>query len=324
MSRSSNRTVRLNVEGFERRDTPATTVSLSGHVLAITGDNAANNVVVTVNDQTNDIQVVADGQTSHFQASQISTFNIALKGGDDYLEIDLGNLNASSASLTRALTINTNLGAGNDTAFYTFGGLNVPGREIDAALKIITHAEDGNDSVIGNFGTIGAATTFQSFLGNGDDEGFAGIWGNINATMTVDLHGEAGNDSLNAFATFQNGNYNNINIGAGGFLNVDMNGGDGNDTMNTTYGGVNRGAIRVRENGAAGDDQVTGTIQLNRPIFPIPTGFVDVVLSGGTGNDKLNLSIEGRAVKFRGEIDGGAGTDSGTGTSNIEIINCNP
>lgn len=324
MSRSSKHTVRLNVDGFERRDTPSTTAVLANHVLVITGDNSANNVVVTIDDAANNIAVVADGNTFNFQASQVSGISAVLKGGNDYLEVDLGNLKASSAVLTRALTINTDLGAGDDTAFYTFGALGIPGRVIDAPLKIVTHADDGNDSVIGNFGTIQAATMFQGFLGNGDDEGFGGIWGNINAAITIDLHGEAGKDSLNTFATFRNGNYNNINIGAGGFLNVDLNGGDGDDELNSVYGGVNRGAIRVRENGAAGDDQVSGTIQLNRPIFPIPTGSVDAVLSGGDGNDTLDLSVVGRAAKLRAEIDGGAGTDSAIGTSNVEIINCNP
>jgi hypothetical protein len=38
----------------------------------------------------------------------------------------------------------------------------------------------------------------------------------------------------------------------------------------------------------------------------------------------MDLSVVGRAARLRAEIDGGAGTDSATATSNVEIINCNP
>jgi len=102
-----------------------------------------------------------------------------------------------------------------------------------------------------------------------------------------------------------------------------MNGGDGDDTLNTTYGGLNRGALKLREDGGAGNDQVTADLHLRRPLFPIPTGSVDAVLHGGTGDDNLKLTVQGRAVKLRAEIDGGAGIDRAAGTPNVEIINAN-
>src|SRR5205085_229725 len=115
-----------------------------------------------------------------------------------------------------------------------------------------------------------ATLSYNVLLGSGNDEGFAGLWGSVDggATVKIGLHGEAGNDSLNVFATYVTG-YDQVNIGFGGLLDIGLNGGDGNDHLNTTYGGIDRGTLRVREDGAAGNDQVSADIHLVRTfLFP--------------------------------------------------------
>ena len=318
-------TARLAVEGLDRRDNPSTAVALSGSTLNIVGDNGANSVQVALIDATNQVRVTADGHSFTFASDQVQAINIDLKGGNDDLTVQLGTGGEPAVTLTRAKAINVNLGDGDDSANFFFGGLGVPGRVIAADLNVTVHAGAGNDSVIGNFGETRAALTFNGFMGTGDDASFVNLWGPIGngAAVKIGLHGEAGNDSMGVFATYVNG-YDQVNIGGGGLLDIGLNGGDGNDKLDTTYGGIDRGTLRVREDGAAGNDKVTAEIHLVRPPFTLfPTGVSDVVLRGGSGFDNLELDVFGKAHKFRALIDGGSGFDHAKGTDNVQIVNAN-
>lgn len=318
-------TARLAVEGLDRRDNPSTAVALSGSTINIVGDNGANSVQVALVDATNQVLVTADGHSFAFASDQVQTININLKGGNDDLTVQLGTGTEPAVTLTRAKAVNVNLGDGDDSANFFFGGLGVPGRVIAADLNVTVHAGTGNDSVVGNFGETKGVLAFNTFMGAGDDGSFVNLWGPIDAAAAVKIgmHGEAGNDSMGVFATYVN-DYNQLNIGDGALLDIGLNGGDGNDTLDTTYGGIDRGTLRVREDGAAGNDHVTADIHLVHPPFTLfPIGESDVVLRGGSGFDNLELDVFGKANKFRAEIDGGTGFDHATGTSNVQIINAN-
>jgi hypothetical protein len=318
-------TTRLGVEALDRRDNPSTGVTLSGTTLNIVGDNGANSVQVAIVDATDQVLVTADGHSFAFASDQVQAININLKGGNDDLTVQLGTGIEPAVSLTRAKAMNVSLGDGDDSANFVFGGLGVSGRVIAADLNVTVHAGAGTDSVIGNFGETKAALTFNTFMGTGDDASFLNLWGPIDAgaAVKIGMHGEAGNDSMGVFATYVN-DYDQLNIGAGALLDIGLNGGDGNDRLDTTYGGIDRGTLRVREDGAAGNDKVTAEIHLVRPPFTLfPIGVSDVVLRGGSGFDNLELDVFGKAHKFRAEIDGGTGFDHATGTSNVQIINAN-
>lgn len=318
-------TPRLGVEALDRRDNPSTGVALSGTTLNIIGDNGANSVQVAIVDATDQVLVKADGQSFAFASDQVQAININLKGGNDDLTVQLGTGAEPAVSLTRAKAIAVSLGDGDDSANFVFGGLGVSGRVIAANLNVTVHAGAGNDSVIGNFGETKGALTFNTFMGTGDDQSFLNLWGPIDAgaAVKIGMHGEAGNDSMGVFATYVN-DYDQLNIGAGALLDIGLNGGDGNDRLDTTYGGIDRGTLRVREDGAAGNDKVTAEIHLVRPPFTLfPIGTSDVVLRGGSGFDNLELDVFGKAHKFRAEIDGGTGFDHAAGTSNVQIINAN-
>jgi hypothetical protein len=318
-------TPRLAVEALDRRDNPSTGVALSGTTLNIVGDNGANSVQVAIVDATDQVLVKADGHTFAFASDQVKAINVNLNGGNDDLTVQLGTGTEPAVTLTRAKAIAVNLGDGDDSANFVFGGLGVPGRVIAADLSATVHAGAGNDSVIGNFGETKAALTVNTFMGTGDDASFVNLWGPVDAgaAVKIGMHGEAGNDSMGVFATYVTG-YDQVNIGTGARLDIGLNGGDGNDRLDTTYGGIDRGTLRVREDGAAGNDTVTAQIHLVRPPFTLfPVGVSDVVLRGGSGFDNLELDVFGKAHTFRAEIDGGSGFDHATGTSNVQIINAN-
>ncbi|HEX3152791.1 MAG TPA: hypothetical protein VHR66_32260 [Gemmataceae bacterium] len=324
-TKKTTRRARLNVSALERRDTPSTTLIRVGDTITVTGDGAADTVKVSILDATNSLQVSTSQGIFGFASSDIKTINVNLNGGDDNLTVQLGNGTESAVSLTRAKTINANLGDGNDNATMFFGGLGVPGRVIAANLNLIVHAGNGDDSVVGNFGEIQKALKFQTFMGNGNDDSFAGIWGTIDAgaSAKIDFHGEAGNDSLNTFATYVN-DYDQVDIGFGGLLDIGLNGGDGNDSLGTTYGGADHGKLKVREDGGNGNDHVTAELHLVTPkFFPLTFGTADVVLRGGSGFDGLELDVYGRARTHRFLIDGGSGFDHAKGTSNVTIVNAN-
>ncbi len=255
---------RLAVEPLESRECMSTTVGLTGHTLNIVGDNTANNVTVVFRDNVNDLLVQADGVESHFSSIQVRNINISLKGGDDQLIMQLGEFGDPSAALFDAKTVAINLGDGDDTAQIWFGGLDMPNRVISTNLNITVNGGAGHDEVTGNFGEMQYGTLkFNVLSGAGDDNSFAGLWGNIDtgAKVYFNLQGQDGNDQLNTWETY-NGGYDRINVAAGALLDINVNGGAGNDQLNMTYGGTILGKLRIRNDGGAGNDQVHGDLHV--------------------------------------------------------------
>jgi hypothetical protein len=320
-SKNSHRSRRLSVEALENRMCMSTTAILSGTTLNIVGDDSANNVTVVFRDNINDIQVQADGQDQHFSSLQVKNINITLKGGDDQLIMQLGEFGDPSAALFDAKNISVNLGAGNDSAQIWFGGLAMPNRVISTNLKITVNGAAGDDDITGNFGEMQHGTlTFKVLGGVGDDEAFAGLWGNIDtgATVSFNLQGQDGNDTLNTFETYNTG-YDSVNIGAGGLLDINVNGGAGNDQIDVTYGGTVLGKLRIRQDGGDGNDQVKGDMHIQDG----STGAVDAVYSGSAGRDVLRMEMYGQARVSRALIDGGSGFDFASSVGIVTIVNAN-
>ena len=313
--------LRAGLEDLERRECLSTTVSLAGGTLNIVGDDAANNVAVYFRDSVNDIRVQVDGVDHHFSSLQVQNLNVDLKGGDDGLYMQLGADSDTSAAMFDPKNMNIKLGDGNDAAQIWFGGLSFPGRAIATNLNISLDAGLGDDDVTANFPEVQSGTlNYAATLGDGNDRGFAGLWGNVGtgATARLALSGDAGDDILNTYETY-NGGYDNVNISEGALLDVNVQGGPGNDQLNMTYGGNVRGKLQIRQDGGDGNDSIKGDIHLQG----LNTGAVDAVFLGGNGRDGLRMEMYGSSRLFRGLIDGGGGFDRATGVGNVTIINAN-
>ncbi|HWG43779.1 MAG TPA: hypothetical protein VN688_13465 [Gemmataceae bacterium] len=322
------------VEELETRQCPSATVGLVGNTLNITGDNSNDTVKVFLRDNVNDIQVMSNPivlnlgmysrtiwHVDHFNSAQVQNININLQGGDDNLTVEEGLDSDASAVLFNPKNISINLGDGANQALLLFGGLEVPNRVISTNLNINVIGGAGADDVTAHFGRVqSGAVNYSAFLGGGDDSGFAGVWGNIDtgASLKIDLEGQDGNDNLYTFETY-NGNYDQVNIAAGALLDINVNGGAGNDTMNMTYGGTVLGKLRIRQDGGSGNDSISGDLHLQ----PGSTGAVDAVYSGDDGWDGLRMEVYGSASAQRALIDGGTGWDRATSVGDVQIINAN-
>jgi hypothetical protein len=329
--------LRPAVEALETRECLSTAVGLAGNTLNIVGDNSADNVKVFLRDNVNDIEVMSNPRTiilpipggtrtiwqvNHFSSMQVQNINIDLQGGDDNLLLEMGFDDDPSAVLFDPKNITVNLGDGANEAMLLFGGLGLPNRVISTNLNITVNSGAGADYVVAHFGEVQSGTVnYNAFLGAGDDEGFVGVWGNLDtgAALHANLQGQDGNDTLNTFETFNGGSYDNVNVAAGALLDLNVGGGAGNDSINMTYGGTVLGKLLVRQDGGDGNDSVSGDLHLQ----PGSTGAVDAVYSGGAGWDGLRMEVYGQASAQRALIDGGAGWDSATSVGNVQIINAN-
>jgi hypothetical protein len=326
------------IEELETRQCLSTTVGVVGNTLNIIGDNSADTVKVFFRDNVNDIEVMSNPATislptgqirtvwqiNHFSSTQVQNINVNLNGGDDNLTMQMGFDDDPSAVLFDPKNITINLGDGANEAMLLFGGLGLPNRVISTNLNVSVTSGAGADYVVAQFGEVQFGTVnYNAFLGGGDDEGDAGVWGNIDtgAALHINLQGQDGNDSLNTFDTFNSslGGYYQINIAPGALLDVNVSGGAGNDSLNTVYGGTVLGKLQIRQDGDAGNDNISGDLHLQ----PGSTGAVDAVFSGGDDRDSLRMEVYGSASAQRTLIDGGAGWDYATSVGNVQIINAN-
>jgi hypothetical protein len=328
--------LRPAVEALETRECLSTAVSLAGNTLNIVGDNSADTVKVFLRDSVNDIEVMSNPRTislpipggtrtfwtvNHFSSLQVQNINIDLQGGDDNLTVEMGFDDDASAVLFDPKNITVNLGDGANQAMLLFGGLGLPNRVLSTNLNVTVNSGAGADYVVAHFGEVQSGTvSYNAFLGAGDDEGFVGVWGNIDtgAALHLNLQGQDGNDNLSSFETY-NGGYDRVNVAAGALLDLNVGGGAGNDSISMTYGGTVLGKLQVRQDGGDGNDSISGDLHLQ----PGSTGAVDAVYSGGAGWDGLRMEVYGQASAQRALIDGGAGWDSATSVGNVQIINAN-
>src|SRR3954469_9754106 len=84
-SLARRRAASLAVNALEDRWCPSAVVTTAsaGHTIVITGDANANHIVVTQNDATDKLKIVADGKTYNFTSSDVTRLKVDLKAGND-------------------------------------------------------------------------------------------------------------------------------------------------------------------------------------------------------------------------------------------------
>jgi hypothetical protein len=255
-------TVKLSLDHLEAREVPAT-VTLVGSQLQVTGDDAANAVVV-VDDGHGDVTAtITTGATVVSGGGKgVSKIVIRGNGGDDTLDYRL------TATMLRAEDLDIDMGAGNDRVrMDLYRGISgVP-------LNLSVAGGAGNDSAEIRFGTINNANVnVHAALGAGADTFslimFSGLTGNSH--MTVDAAGNGGADKVDMNLMGK--------IDAGATLDIHAaNSADANDRLVVRYKGELDGKLNVTVDQAAVDYGVQGYFALD----PASTGKVTATVNDG-------------------------------------------
>jgi hypothetical protein len=186
---------------------------------------------------------------------------------------------------------------------------------------ILVQTRGGNDTV--NYSLTGALTTprvltidLGSFTDTAANKNAVTLdfGGNeIDSYFAAAVVGTAGQDTVNTA---------NFTGAIKEFAALAVYGGGGADTINVAYQGTLTGALVLYLDGQGGDDNVSATVKLGSG----STGSLAAVVEGGDGNDTLTLQVQDNSpstlTHFFALLDGGAGTDSCTATSNVKVINC--
>lgn len=189
-----------------------------------------------------------------------------LRGGDDVVDINAGTVNG----LIRG-------GDGNDT--YTVDNAVTYGN-LDSGLDFAFDGGPGNDViVVGENGVTGELAG-----GSGNDR--FDISGSVISIGTV----------RNAFAVAGDGGNDLINLAEGSYVDADVGGGDGNDTITSA------GSIDGRIDGGDGNDTITVT----GGVIETSSTAIDPI-SGGYGNDLITIGPDARVL---GRVAGNSGSDT--------------
>jgi Ca2+-binding RTX toxin-like protein len=185
-------------------------------------------------------------------------------------------------------------GSGNDTLTSGAGFDQINWNGLGSGVDIIT--ESVGSEVLNVTTSITANTVTLDEIG-----------GNVRVTEGTDsITTSDSTSSANVFTRDGNDTINIQSLTTVNLLNILIDGGIGNDTINGT--GADIGLLRIQMNGGDGDDAINGT--LGRDIINggdgndvVSGSFGDDTIIGGNGNDTLN-GDEGRD-----SIDGGVGDD---------------
>ena len=256
------------------------TVNAAGDPITFTGDDAADNLVLTVAGGKIAHNLPAaqgfasatdlDPNTPDTQDRDVAGANIVIRGGGGS---DI--LNAAGLGNTyNSLDIQGD--AGDDT--ITGGGKADP-----------LAGGDGDDRVVGNPGN----DTMTG--GNGND---VLVWNNGDGSDTMD--GDAGNDEIEVTGSANAGDDFRITPGANGRTTFDR--------VNLVPFTLNTLAERMTVSGLGGDDAIAGAAGLaGRTLLTLNGNTGIDTITGGDGADRLS---GGEAADV---LDGGAGDDKVTG-----------
>lgn len=323
------RGVHLGLESLETRYCPSVTIATadSGHTLVITGDNAANTVTITQDDDDNEIKVqVAGGQTKFFNSNEITAVTVNLKGGDDKFTYKLGG--GSDFLFDKIIFVQ--LGKGNDKATFDFA---TSGAAIKDKLTVAV-AEDGggDDTADITLGRVDGQDVFvRTRMEFGNDT--------VNVTLKDDLRTDSnvkldlidnnnlqllfvvpiqlgGNDKYTIKA--DGGPSGDVDIADNAVLDIGVAAGDGQDLIDLKYEGELDGKLRVILNGNDGKDTVKAVFDLEDD----SDGTLDVRVLGGKGADTLKLQIFNDVSIIQAIADGGDGNDSAIVTGNVTKVSC--
>lgn len=310
---------RLGIEALEDRSCMSCIVSTTdgGHTLNITGDGAANDVQIAIDDVANTLTVICDGQMSNYTSSAITKIKVDLKGGDDIFWMGLAP--GSHNAFTKKAIIT--LGAGDDTANLDFWhGIDQPAL-LQGSLDIEVYGYSGADVLDADFGwKHGGSLTLYASMGSGDDQAFARMWGDITggADVNFDLHGGAGNDLLSTWNTYDNAehSYGAIDVTHDSSFTINLVGDAGNDQLNGLYAGELDGDLVIRMDGGKGNDSITMAQSAGGGIYLAAGshGTVDAIFTGGADNDYMAVTMKIDANSnvniVNALMNGGAGYDT--------------
>lgn len=307
-----NRAVKCAVEALEDRQLLTVTTMLlgGGTILQITGDASSEEVHITQNDVDDVLTVswnnLTDSSTGSpsvipmpaqvFQSSTIQRVVVKLGGGDDdFTYVLQGN------QLNVAKSISIDLGAGQDTALFDFGGNIVVAQSPPEPTDINGDGELDFpiDWAMPTPAELNANLSID-VQGNAGNDTIDAIFGHINQNLTYRATGGLGDDTLSSHtAGF---------TGPDSHVLYDLDGGAGQDQLWVDLGnsGIAAGAkVRVFQRGGLGNDVMN--INAHMPLY----GSLNLYQLGGAGHDTMKTTAQfdwqstGRLVaRSNGEVGG--------------------
>jgi hypothetical protein len=305
-SASPARHGRLGCEALEVRDCPAliTTQTLLGGgwglYISPNGTNTADTVTIRENHATNTLRVTHNnslGQTvtNTYDTSVnkgLRTVDVSLGGGDDTFRYELDGSDYTDGKLIKVDLGNAGTATG-DQAAVVLNDSNVNPNVTTAAAIRNTFAQfqffggTGKQSVSMQVGAIEDSVgltrlTATANLGDGDDVFLSNHTGDQVGTtqVTLNVFGEGGNDTLRTFATAD------VDIQQYGRLTVQLDGGSGNDFLDSQYDGELDGLLHFNLRGRDGNDIIRATAVKDAG----STGYIQGFIVGDGGNDDVQYS----------------------------------
>jgi hypothetical protein len=307
--------VRPQLEILEDRCCPSG-VSLTNHVLSLTGDATNSTIIVRDGGHGNISAQVEDGHGKWHSLSAVgvSTVNVNSLTGNDHIEYDLTN------TLTSSETLNFNLGKGNDQV-----RLNLSQKISAPSLKINVDGGGGNPNILATFGNIdGTNLQLLARLGNASNH-FNSKWDGGAQFYAKFTGNETGNANVNVNVQGGDG-VSGINVNVGGNIAktakmaISTTVGNNDNTIHTDYNGKLDGSLTIQDQVGSGWDWLESNINLTKN----STGSLVVHLKGGSATDPLILAVHDTGShlhKLDATISGGAGDSTISHTGNVKVLN---
>jgi hypothetical protein len=295
----------LRLEALEDRSVPTVTVTpLSGGELKIVGGYNSgtydNRVEITQNDEANLLTIKGDGQTWNYYSNTVKLLTVNLGYGDDYFAW------SQKGAMNHAKDAVIDLSSGNDWAY-----LFLHHGTIYADLGISVDMGAQADHFSASFGHISFASIGLGVdLGSGDDTGHVSLRGDFygTASMGVNLDGKDGLDDLTVKVGDPFFGDGTCEIGSNADLFLGLYGYNHADDLEVTFDAEVDGHVDVYAYGMAGNDTLTGKINLKSGSF----GSLSANFFGDADNDTLGCRLtreSSTGSSFSATIDGGTGTD---------------
>lgn len=312
----SNKT-RLGFDVLEERVAlSVTTTLLDNGTLQIVGDNSAEEVWITQNDDDNSLSVswypIVTGpqelgmpmQSQQFNLDGVDRIVVSLKGGDDRFTYSVqSGINFTGREML------VDLGRGNDTVLFEFAGptmvaflegdpvpTGLGGDEpvmwpidppatltVSSDLSLVVLGGQGHDTVDIQLGQIAEDVNVNllAHMGTGNDSANVTLHGRVSAGAFLGTYmmGTAGNDALGVYSGW------NPSLSEGATMVTNLDGGEGRDTLEHFYNGYLGGTLITYLQGGLGKD----TLSMIEQATWDSGGSSTVLVNGGIGNDTLTL-----------------------------------
>jgi hypothetical protein len=188
--------------------------------------------------------------------------------------------------------------------------------------KIVINTKGGKDNVTYklNGGLLNGFRSLNVSLGADDDKfagNFAGSLDNV-SIFTGNVQGNAGNDKINYNAA-------GISVGSGSLLNLNADGGQGQDTIGLNFSGSLVDALNFQLNGGANQDKITANVNVLANSGGSIGGNSPAAVNGNAGDDQLDFRIHlgaNSSTSVFARLDGGTGPDTCFHTANVVASSC--